>query len=360
MTAPVSLQSVFAGRRVFLTGHTGFKGAWLALWLTKLGAIVTGYALAPSTEPNLFSLAQIEECLHQHIVADIRALPELTAAIQATQPELVFHLAAQPLVRRSYAAPLETWSTNLMGTVHLLEAVRTCKSVRAVVVVTSDKCYQNRESTQSYREDDALGGNDPYSASKAGAELAIHSYRKSFFDTQGPLLASARAGNVFGGGDWSCDRLIPDAARAIAQHQPLLIRHPTATRPWQHVLEALHGYLLLAARLLAGDKNVAGAFNFGPGADGNLPVAELLSRLQVHWPTLVWQVETSDTALFPEAGLLALDSVKARQLLDWTPCWDLTTGLKKTAEWYHTVTAHPAKARMLTEQQIDQFMNLLR
>lgn len=355
MTTPGFLQAALADRSVFLTGHTGFKGSWLALWLARLGAHVTGYALAPDTSPNLFDLAEIKNTLTRHVVADIRDLSGLTAAMQTAAPEVVFHLAAQPLVRLGYREPVETWSTNVMGTVHLLEAVRACPSVKAVIVVTTDKCYQNQERVSGYQENDPLGGNDPYSASKAGAELVVQCYRKSFFSANGPLLASARAGNVIGGGDWCADRLIPDAVRAVAKLQPLQIRNPAATRPWQHVLEALHGYLLLTSRLLAGDTVFADAFNFGPDASDNLPVVEVLVRMQRHWPELAWQADPLPTAAPHEAQLLYLDSGKARRMLDWSPRWGLATGLEKTAMWYQAVLRDPHHARAITEQQLDQF-----
>ncbi len=323
----------YAGRRVFLTGHTGFKGGWLALWLAGLGARVTGYALAPDTSPALFTLAGVADVLAADHRGDIRDGTAVSRALTAAAPEVVFHLAAQPLVRRSYREPLETWSTNVMGTATLLEAVRTCPSVKAVVVVSSDKCYDNREWVWPYRECDALGGHDPYSASKAATELVAASYRRSFFAAAGPLLASARAGNVIGGGDFAPDRLIPDAARAVAAGGLLTIRSPQATRPWQHVLEPLHGYLLLAARLLDGDRAAADAFNFGPDGTDTVPVATVLAGLRAHWPALAWQVE-QDPAAVHEAGTLALDSTKARRLLRWAPVWPLAKGLAHTAAWY--------------------------
>lgn len=350
-----SLERAYAGRPVFVTGHTGFKGAWLALWLARLGARVHGYALAPDASPNLFELAHVHDTLARHDIADIRDLPALTAALQAAAPEIVFHLAAQPLVRRGYRAPLETWSTNVMGTVHLLEAVRSCPSVQAVIVVTTDKCYQNQERLSGYNESDPLGGNDPYSASKAGAELVVQSYRKSFFSGSGALLASARAGNVIGGGDWCEDRLIPDAVRAVSSGRPLQIRNPAATRPWQHVLEALHGYLLLGQRLLAGDAACADAFNFGPEAPDNLPVATVLTRMQQYWPELAWQLDAEAFNTPSEANLLFLDSDRARRMLDWSPRWGLATGIEKTATWYQAVLHDPQAAREITKQQLDQF-----
>ncbi len=356
MTSPHHLTSTLRGRSVFLTGHTGFKGAWLTLWLARLGARVTGYALAPHTIPNMFEAACVQNTLAQHIVADIRHLHDLRTALQAAAPELVFHLAAQPLVRASYREPVDTWTTNVIGTVNLLEAVRACPSVKAVVVVTTDKCYRNQERAAPYAEGDPLGGNDPYSASKAGTELVVHSYRRSFFSSGGPLIASARAGNVIGGGDWSEDRLIPDAARAVAAGKPLYIRNPSATRPWQHVLEALHGYLLLASRLLDGDARFADAFNFGPDVTDNLPVAEVLAGMQQHWPSLKWQPDPHAANAPHEAHLLHLDPSKAHRLLGWSPRWDLATGIEKTAAWYRRVLQDPHEARAISEQQLDEFL----
>lgn len=349
-------KSCWQGLPVFITGHTGFKGSWLSLWLAKMGARVTGYALAPETTPSLFELADVRSALVSHHQADIRDVAALQAAMAAAKPEVVFHLAAQPLVRRSYRNPLETWSTNVMGTANLLEAVRACPSVKAVVVVTTDKCYENREWLWGYRECDPLGGHDPYSASKAGAELVVQSYRKSFLAESGVLLASARAGNVIGGGDFSEDRLIPDAARAVLAGEALSIRSPQATRPWQHVLESLHGYLLLGERLLEGDHCCAEAFNFGPDAADNLAVAEVLSRLQRHWPELVWQVDSAAAArALHEAQFLYLDSAKAHRVLGWQPVWTLERGLEKTAEWYRTAKENPLSIRDLTLLQIKQF-----
>ena len=349
-------RTCWQNRSVFITGHTGFKGSWLSLWLARLGAHVSGYALAPETTPSLFALASVRENLATHHEADIRDLATLRAAMQASTPEIVFHLAAQPLVRRSYRDPVETWSTNVMGTVNLLEAVRACPSVKAVVVVTTDKCYENREWLWGYRESDALGGHDPYSASKAGSELVVQSYRRSFLADHGVLVASARAGNVIGGGDFSEDRLIPDAARAVLASNPLLIRNPNATRPWQHVLASLDGYLLLAEKLLAGDAACADAFNFGPDARSNLSVAEVLAQLQQHWPDFAWQVDATAAATAPhEAQFLYLDSAKAHRTLGWQSHWDLALSLKKTAEWYREAARSPQNIRDLTALQIEQF-----
>lgn len=352
-TLPALARSL-QGRRVFVTGHTGFKGAWLCLLLARLGARVSGYALAPSGSPTMFELARVGDTLEQHTINDIRDPAALTAAMQAAAPELVLHLAAQALVRQSYADPVTTWSTNVMGTVHLLEAVRACPSVRAAVIVTTDKCYENQEWAWGYRENDRLGGNDPYSASKAGTELVTHSYRSSFFAQGGPLVATARAGNVIGGGDWSADRLIPDAVRAVSEGSVLSIRSPNATRPWQHVLEPLHGYLLLAARLLDGDAACATGWNFGPDAADNLPVASVLDGLQAHWPQLQWRHDAPAQAA-KEAALLYLDSSKARQQLGWQVRWPLATGLQKTAEWYAAAARDPDGMRDFTEQQLEQF-----
>jgi CDP-glucose 4,6-dehydratase len=351
----MTLDGAFAGRPVFVTGHTGFKGSWLSLWLARMGASVSGYSLAPYTTPNLFELAGVRATLAQHTLADIGDLARLSAAMQAAQPEVVFHLAAQALVRRSYRDSAGTWATNVMGTVNLLEAVRACPSVKAVVVVTTDKCYDNREWPWGYRETDALGGSDPYSASKAGAELVVQSYRSSFFAAGGVQLASARAGNVIGGGDWSEDRLVADAARAAAAGTALLIRNPAATRPWQHVLESLHGYLRLASLMLDGQSGHAQAYNFGPDAPDNVSVAELLGRLQLHWPELRWQTEQADGAAPHEAHFLYLDSSKARRQLGWTPRWDLATCVEQTANWYRAVLADPLAARAITEQQLERF-----
>lgn len=354
MSGMHALRQALAGKSVFITGHTGFKGAWLCLFLARLGARVTGYALAPATEPSLFQLAQVEETLVAHHIADVRDQATLTAAMQGARPELVLHLAAQALVREGYADPAGTWSTNVMGTVNVLEAARACPSVRAALIVTTDKCYQNMHWPWGYRENDRLGGNDPYSASKAGAELVAHSYRASFFAAGGPLLATARAGNVIGGGDWSADRLLPDAVRAMQQGQALLIRHPHATRPWQHVLEPLHGYLLLAARLLAGDAACADAYNFGPDAADNLEVRAVLDSLSAHWPTLAWRTDERPQAMH-EAALLYLDSSKARRELGWQVRWPLESGLRHTAHWYTAAASAPQDVRAFTEQQLELF-----
>jgi CDP-glucose 4,6-dehydratase len=339
----------YRGRRVLLTGHTGFKGSWLALWLQALEADVSGLALAPATNPSHWDLLNLDMADHR---VDVRDASSVSAVVQAARPEIIFHLAAQPLVRRSYRDPLETWSTNVMGTANLLEACRQQSSVRAIVVVTTDKCYENHEWEWGYRENDRLGGHDPYSASKAAAELVVASYRKSFFDSpDAPLLASARAGNVIGGGDWSEDRLIPDLVRAVGESRSLEIRSPDATRPWQHVLESLAGYLILGQTLLTGDRAGAQAWNFGPDAEGNQTVCEVLARLKNAWPALTWNEGTEARA--HEATLLHLDSTLARKRLGWRPVWSLDDGLAATASWYR---AQHEQGELLSTAQLRDYM----
>lgn len=345
-----------AGRRVFLTGHTGFKGSWLAHWLKLLGCEVVGYALPPETSPNLFELSEVTRCLTRHHFGNVCDGARLTEAVAAARPDVVIHLAAQAVVRRSYAESAATWSTNVMGTVNLLEAVRICSSVMAVVVVTTDKVYNNREWPWGYRETDALGGHDPYSASKAATELVVQSYRKSFFTGSGPLIASARGGNVIGGGDWTQDRLLADAARAVAARTPLIIRNPNSTRPWQHVLDCLSGYLTLAGALLDGAKGADSAFNFGPPTNDNVGVAMLLDRLKPLWPDLDWRQETAAGAPH-EANYLYLDSAKAQHELRWSSRWSLDTSLAATAAWYREVAADDAAAPELTQRQIQAYVS---
>lgn len=339
----------YRGCRVLLTGHTGFKGSWLALWLTGMGAEVVGVALAPETSPNHWDLLKLDMAEHR---VDIRDSASLADIVAAARPDIVFHLAAQALVRRSYRDPMETWSTNVIGAVSLLEACRATKNVRAIVVVTSDKCYENREWEWGYRETDALGGHDPYSASKAATELVVGTYRRAFFNTpDSPLLATARAGNVIGGGDWSEDRLIPDLVRAAATGTTLEIRSPDATRPWQHVLESLSGYLLLGQRLLQGQHETAGSWNFGPETDGNRSVAEVLSILRDRWPDLEWQL--TDKPQPHEANLLYLDSAKARARLGWRPVWALDDALAATADWYR---AYLTTGQLDSRSQLNAFV----
>jgi CDP-glucose 4,6-dehydratase len=344
--------SFWAGRRVLVTGHTGFKGAWLSLWLTQLGAEVVGFSAGVPTQPSLYEAARVGE-LVESVTGDVRDADAVAAAVARAAPEVVLHLAAQPLVRRSFAAPIETLAVNVMGTAHVLEAVRAAASVRSVVVVTSDKCYENREWPWAYREDEALGGHDPYSASKGAAELVTASYRASFFDGPGAAaIASARAGNVIGGGDWAQDRLVPDLARAAAAGTPLRVRNPDAVRPWQHVLEPLAGYLVLAQRAAA-DPGVARAFNFGPAPDEARPVGWVVDRLAARWGGAV-RVQTDPGPHPHEAHHLRVDSSRARAELGWRPVWGLEAALDRTADWYRA-SADGADARALSLAQLEAF-----
>jgi CDP-glucose 4,6-dehydratase len=328
--------SFWRGKRVFLTGHTGFKGSWLSLWLQHLGAELTGYSLQPPTQPSLFDKASVGHGMRS-IIGDIRDSVKLISAVREAAPHIVIHMAAQPLVRRSYADPVETYSTNVMGTVHLLEAVRQCDSVRAVVNVTTDKCYENREWLWPYRENEAMGGYDPYSSSKGCAELVTAAYRNSYFNTNDfaqhqVALASARAGNVIGGGDWAQDRLVPDIMAAFARNEPVLIRNPHAVRPWQHVLEPLRGYLTLAERLFIDGSSYAEAFNFGPREEDAQPVEWIVRNIAAKWgSSSVWNV---DLGAHPhEASSLRLDISKASYRLNWRPVLNLDTALQLTVDW---------------------------
>lgn len=322
----------YAGRRVFLTGHTGFKGSWLALWLKSMGAHVFGYSLPPDTQPNHYDLLGLDVAQQ---MGDIRDYPKLELAMCDFEPEVVFHLAAQPLVRASYRDPLATYACNVMGTAHVLEAMRHTPSVKAGVVITTDKCYENVETLRGYREDDPLGGHDPYSASKACAEVVTSSYARSFFRPEqgGALVASCRAGNVVGGGDWAADRLVPDMVRAAVAGQDVVIRNPDSIRPWQHVLEPLSGYLLLGARLLAQDVSAVGAWNFGPTDGATVPVRALVEVAKAEWSRVSVSWETTKGP--HEAGVLCLDCTKARTRLNWQPVWDdITLCMQRTMEWY--------------------------
>jgi CDP-glucose 4,6-dehydratase len=340
--------NAYRQRRVLLTGHTGFKGSWLSLWLKGLGAEVAGLALPAESSPSHWDLLQLDMPSHAQ---DIREFGGTFDAVRKTRPEIVFHLAAQSLVRPSYRDPLQTWSTNVMGTANVLEACRQVPGVRAIVVVTTDKCYENREWAWGYRENDRLGGHDPYSASKAGAELVAASYRKAFFGSPGaPLLATARAGNVIGGGDWSEDRLIPDLVRAVGAGKELAIRAPDSTRPWQHVLESLSGYLLLGQRLLERNMAVASAWNLGPGPDANQTVANVLDTMALSWPQLTWRRDATPQP--HEARLLYLDSAKARTELGWRTVWSLDETLAATAEWYQ---AFQANGTLLSATQLARY-----
>lgn len=352
MTAPAMklFGGTYRGRKVLLTGHTGFKGSWLAEWLVTMGAEVTGLSLAPATSPSHWELL---ECPINDINGDIRDAAVVNRVFDQAQPEIVFHLAAQALVRRSYRDPLESWSTNVMGTANVLEACRFTASVKAVVVITTDKVYSNKEWPWGYRENDRLGGHDPYSASKAASELVVDSYRKAFWGRDdAPLLASARAGNVIGGGDWSEDRLIPDLVRAVDLGESLEIRSPNSTRPWQHVLECLSGYLLLGERLLAGKRDAATAWNFGPPPEDNRTVQEVLRGLRNHWPQLAWHTATLEQP--HEANLLYLDCSKAKAHLGWETIWSISDTLAVTADWYQN---YPQAGRAITEQQLGLYLD---
>ena len=326
--------SPWEGCRVFLTGHTGFKGSWLSIWLAQLGAKVTGYAL-PAEERSLFRQAGVADIV-RHVEGDVRDEAALDAAVADFDPEVVFHLAAQPIVRLSYEEPRETWATNVQGTVNLLDACRRAPSLRAIVAVTSDKCYENREWVSPYRETDPMGGHDPYSASKGAAELAIASYRSSFLSSEGgPLLASVRAGNVIGGGDWARDRLIPDIVRALIAGERVRIRSPHAVRPWQHVLEALGGYLLIAQRLLEGDRNAASAWNFGPSVDDTRTVGWVAQRMVGEWGS--GGIDIDDASRPHEATMLSLDCAKARHLLGWRPALDVAGAIERIVSWHKNI-----------------------
>ncbi len=326
------MSDFWRGRKVFVTGHTGFKGGWLSLCLVDAGALVHGYSLEPPTDPNLFTLARVASGLASHTIADVRDAASLRKRMQDASPSVVFHLAAQPLVRESYSNPAATYAVNVMGTVNLLEAVRASEGVVAVVNVTTDKCYENREWNWGYRESEPLGGRDPYSNSKACSELVTAAYRDSFLASAGVLVASARAGNVIGGGDWAADRLVPDFFRAVERGLPLEVRYPHATRPWQHVLEPVAGYLTLAEQLVTTGAQHAQAWNFGPSDDDSRPVSWLLDRLVDRWPQGAWRPLAGVQA--HEAVALKLDSSKARDRLGWRPAWDLATTLDKTVDWH--------------------------
>ncbi|MGV8083280.1 MAG: CDP-glucose 4,6-dehydratase [Coriobacteriia bacterium] len=345
---------VFAGRRVLVTGHTGFKGSWLCEWLLRLGAQITGYALRPNTEPSLFVELGLADRIH-HIIGDVRDLGALKAIFTSVRPEIVFHLAAQPLVRLSYEQPVETYETNVMGTVNLLEAVRDSSSVRVVIVVTSDKCYENRETGEAYRENDAMGGYDPYSSSKGCAELVTSAYRRSFFGSDSAVrVASVRAGNVIGGGDWALDRIVPDCVRALQAGRPIVVRNPDAVRPWQHVLEPLSGYLHLAARLWCGEHNLDGAWNFGPNEQGTVPVRDVVEAMVSAWGSGSWVASSPMQHQPHEAKLLALNTEKAETLLNWRPLYRVADTICTTSAWY-AARHGGGSVRLLTDADIARY-----
>ena len=349
--------SFWDGRKILLTGHSGFKGGWLSVWLQHLGADVTGYSIGPPTAPSLYEALKLADQMHS-VYGDVKDLNALHAALASAKPNIVFHLAAQPLVRRSYLEPIETFTTNILGTANLLEAVRHCPSVGAVVVITTDKCYENKEWVWSYRENDSLGGSDPYSASKACVELVTTAYRRSYFSDRALLkrpvaVATARAGNVIGGGDWSPDRLIPDILAAFTDNRPVEIRNPNSVRPWQHVLEPLYGYLLLAENLIHYGDTFSEAWNFGPADQDTRPVKWIAAELQKMWPGPATWITGSANSLH-ETDVLALNSAKARSRLKWTNTWDLRTALAKTIEW-HQAWQCGTDMIEITRRQIAEF-----
>jgi len=351
----VVFDNIYQNKNVLVTGHTGFKGSWLSLWLSEMGANVLGYALKPDTTPNHFSLINVDI---ESNIYDIRNKEKLNDIFTRFQPEIVFHLAAQSLVRRSYNNPSITYETNVMGTVNVLEACRMTDSVKAIIIITSDKCYKNREWVWGYRENDPLGGYDPYSASKACAEIVTNSYLNSFFNikkygiTHNAIVASVRAGNVIGGGDWAENRLIPDIMKAVVKNEEVIIKNPRAIRPWQHVLEPLGGYLLLGQKLLEGKKDFTGAWNFAPGDDGTISVLEIVKNIKKIWNKIKYKTETNFSDLH-EANMLKLDSSKAHIKLNWKNVWNSGTTLIKTAEWYR---AFYEQNKVLTHEHLWEYL----
>ena len=362
MASSARLADIFPGGTVLVTGHTGFKGSWLCEWLLLLGAKVTGYSLEAPTQPSLFEQLALKERI-THVHGDVRNAGALAACVREVRPDFIFHFAAQSLVRQSYREPVETYATNVMGTVHLLEAVRLAARPCVVICATTDKCYENREWIHACREEDALGGHDPYSSSKAAAEHAVSAYRRSFFENGGlaaPLVATVRAGNVIGGGDWAADRIVPDAMRALGRGAPIAVRNPRSTRPWQHVLEPLAGYLALAASLADArrgaqpdrSRELASPFNFGPRVNSNRTVAALADEILKHHPG-TWS-GAPEAGAAHEAGRLNLAIDKAFHLLGWEPVWDFERTVAETVRWYES--AQKTGARDLTQQQIQSYI----
>ena len=344
--------NIYKGKKVFLTGHTGFKGSWLALWLTRLGAEVCGYALEPNTTPSLFKELEIQNRITKSIIGDILDTEKLERAMLDFEPDIVFHLAAQPLVRLSYSEPVMTYKTNVIGTLNVLEAARKCLSVKAFVNVTTDKCYENKEINRGYREDEPMGGYDMYSSSKGCVEIMSSSYRRSFLK-DGYALATARAGNVIGGGDWALDRLIPDCIRGINEGIDIEIRNPVAVRPWQHVLEPLSGYLLLGQKLLDEGKQYADGFNFGPNEDSVLTVAEVAKKVTEFYGK--GNVVVGEKSPLHEAGLLMLNIEKAEKILGWTPTYNADDAIKNTVDWYKKFYSNQENMLNFTIKQIEEY-----
>ena len=346
---------IYKGKKVFVTGHNSFKGSWMCLWLESMGAHITGYSLDPPTIPNHYSLL---DCKVKEIYGDLRNYNDLHTAVKQAEPEIIIHMAAQSSVLYSYQHPIETLESNLMGTANLLEACRYVPSVKAIVIVTTDKCYENKEWVWGYREGDPMGGHDPYSTSKALAELITTSYRRSFFsvdkykNSHNVLIASVRSGNIVGGGDWKEDRLVPDAVKAASQDIKIKIRNPKSTRPWQHVLEPVYGYLLLGQKLLEEKKEFSGAWNFGPTDEGNRSVLYVVQKLQKYWNKIDYELAIDPNSLY-EANLLKLDCSKATALLNWKPVWSFTDMLDKTASWYREFYENK---RVISREQLEQYI----
>ena len=340
-------QAFWQGKRVFLTGHTGFKGSWLSLWLASLGTEVKGYALNPPTSPSLFDEAEVGKVINSQI-GDIRDQDALYKSMTGFNPDILIHMAAQPLVRYSYDEPIETYEVNVIGTAKVLEVARSCPNLKAIVNITTDKCYENDERAEGYKEDDPMGGYDPYSSSKGCAELVASSYRRSFLQDQGVGLASVRAGNVIGGGDWADDRLIPDILRSFENGDSVVIRNPNATRPWQHVLEPLSGYLFLAQKLYKDQKEYAEGWNFGPNEQDVKPVDWILDKMIGNWPNSSWELDENFSP--HEASFLKLDFSKAKSKLDWNPVWELSHTLEKIVNWHQAwLNKEDIQARCLAE-----------
>ena len=345
-------QAFWQGKRVFLTGHTGFKGSWLSLWLVSLGASVKGYALNPNTTPSLFNEAKVDRVIDSQI-GDIRDQEALHESMTTFSPDVLIHMAAQPLVRYSYDAPIETYEVNVIGTAKVLEVARNCAKLKAIVNITTDKCYENDERSQGYKENDPMGGHDPYSSSKGCSELVTSAYRRSFLQEQGVGLASARAGNVIGGGDWADDRLIPDILRSFEKNESVVVRNPKATRPWQHVLEPLSGYLVLAQKLYKDQKKYAEGWNFGPNEKDVKPVDWILDKMILKWPDASWKLDQNSSP--HEAGFLKLDISKAESRLGWKPVWELSYTLEKIIAWHKAwLNKEDMQATCLTE--IEEYM----
>ena len=349
----MSVSNFWKNKKVFLTGHTGFKGSWMAIWLSQLGAEVKGYSLEPPTNPSLFVEAKVESLIESEI-NDIRDYTKLSLSIKNFSPDIVIHMAAQPLVRASYINPLETYETNVMGTANILHAAIESPTIKAIVNITTDKCYENREIDIAYKEDDPMGGFDPYSSSKGCAELVTSAYRESFLRNKNIGIASVRAGNVIGGGDWAEDRLIPDVLKAFELNKAVTIRNPKATRPWQHVLEPLSGYLLLAERLYNSPSDFSEGWNFGPNYEDVKPVDNLLDYIIKIWPGNSWKLDNTDNP--HEANLLKLDISKAKSKLQWAPVWNLETSLNKIVQWHISWTKQSSNTQELCIKEINQYI----